>query len=114
MALTGAHVLINTPEADALRAVFREVFGWRYIEDNGWPIYALPPAELAAHPSDGDTSHSLSLMCDDIGETVAEFREKGIEFEGEPQDYGHGPMVTMLLPGGVRVLLYEPHHPTAI
>ena len=50
MAITGAHTLLHTPEADALRAVL----GWKHVEDHpGWPIFELPPAELGVHPSDG-------------------------------------------------------------
>jgi catechol 2,3-dioxygenase-like lactoylglutathione lyase family enzyme len=114
MAVVGAHILIHTPEADAVRAFFRDVLGLRYVEDDGWPIYALPPAELAVHPSDGSTDHQISLMCDDIEATVADLRSKGVELEGEPIDYGHGPMITLVLPGDVRMLLYAPRHPTAI
>jgi catechol 2,3-dioxygenase-like lactoylglutathione lyase family enzyme len=114
MAVVGAHILIHSPEVEGLRAFFRDVLGLGYVEDNGWPIYTLPPAELAVHPSEGSTEHQVSLMCDDIAATVSELRAKGVGFEGEPVDYGHGPMVMMNLPGGVQMLLYEPHHPTAI
>ena len=41
---------------------------------------------------------------------MAELSEKGIEFRGEPGDQGFGIVTTMLLPGGVEVLLYEPKH----
>jgi len=37
-----------------------------------------------------------------------------IEFDGEPVDQGYGIAVDMVLPGGVKVGLYEPRHPTAI
>jgi catechol 2,3-dioxygenase-like lactoylglutathione lyase family enzyme len=114
MAVTGAHVLLYTPEADALRATLRDVFGWRHVDaGDGWLIFALPPAEIGVHPSDGDTYHELSLICDDIGGTVAELRAKGIEFRGDPEDKGFGIGVTIVLPGGVELLLYEPRHPTA-
>jgi hypothetical protein len=53
-------------------------------------------------------------MCDDLDETIVELRAKGIEFRGEPRDEGFGITITMVLPGGVEVLLYEPHHRTAI
>jgi hypothetical protein len=53
-------------------------------------------------------------MCDDIAATVAELRTRGIEFRGEPEDKGFGIGVTMLLPGGAQLLLYEPRHATAI
>jgi hypothetical protein len=115
MAVTGAHVLLYSPEAEALRATLRDVFGWRHVDaGDGWLIFALPPAEVAVHPSEGDTHHELSFMCDDIAATVAELREKGIEVRGEPEDKGFGIGVTIVLPGGVEVLLYEPRHPTAI
>jgi hypothetical protein len=41
-------------------------------------------------------------------------RAKGIEFRGEPQDQGFGIVTTMLLPGGVEVLLYESKHQTPL
>ena len=81
---------------------------------DGWLIFALPPAELGVHPSEGQTRHELSLMCDDLDATMAELTEKGIEFRGSPADAGFGLTVTMVLPGGVELLLYEPRHETAI
>lgn len=118
MAITGAHVLLYTPDAVALRATLRDVLGWRYVEDPGsepgWLIFALPPAELGVHPSQGSTQHELSLMCDDIQTTKSELEAKGVGFRGEPEDLGFGIGVTMVLPGEVEVLLYEPRHPTAV
>jgi catechol 2,3-dioxygenase-like lactoylglutathione lyase family enzyme len=108
--ITGAHVLIYTSEPEAVRAVFRDVFGWKHVDDGeGWLIFALPPAELGVHPGDSP-DQDLSFMCDDVAATVAELREKGIEFRGEPEDMGFGIGVPMLLPGGAEVLLYEPRH----
>ena len=49
-------------------------------------------------------------MCDDLNSTMAELSEKGLEFRGEPRDQGFGIVTTMLLPGGLEVLLYEPKH----
>lgn len=114
MAITGAHVLLYTREADALRAVLRDVFGWRGVDaGEGWLIFALPPAEVGVHPGEAP-SHELSLMCDDLVSTVAELRGRGVEFRGDPSDQGWGVVIPMVLPGGVEVLLYEPRHPTAI
>ena len=112
--ITGAHVLLYTPAAEGLRAVLRDVTGWQHVDaGDGWLIFRLPPAELGVHPAE-QTKHELSLMCDDIERTVAELRERGVEFAGEPEDRGFGIAATMVLPGGVEVLLYEPRHPTAI
>ena len=114
MTITGAHVLLYTPEAEALRALLRDVLGWRHVDaGDGWLIFALPPAELGVHPSDATTKHELALMCDGIDETVAELRERGVEVRGEPKDMGFGIGTTIVLPGGVDVLLYEPRHTTA-
>ena len=115
MPITGAHVLLYTPEAEALRGTLRDVFGWEHVDaGGGWLIFALPPAELGVHPTEGAARHELSLMCDDVVATKAELEAKGIAFRGEPKDLGFGVGATMLLPGGGEVLLYEPRHPTAI
>jgi hypothetical protein len=115
MAVTGVHTLIYTSEPEAVRAIFRDVFGWEHVDaGDGWLIFKLPPAELGVHPAKPLHSRDLSLMCDDLEATMAELRTRGIEFEGEPTDEGYGIVVTMLLPGGAEVALYEPRHPTAI
>lgn len=114
MAITGAHALLYTSEADAVREIFRDVFGWKHVDDgHGWLIFALPPAELGVHPSDAPM-HQLSFMCDDITKTIDELRAKGIAFQGEPHNEGWGIVTTMVLPGGLDVMLYEPRHATAI
>ena len=114
MAITGAHVLLYTPEPDALRDVLRDVLNWRHVDaGEGWLIFALPPAELGVHPAEGP-SHQLSLICDDITATVEDLKKKGLEVRGEPQDQGWGITTTLVLPGGLDVMLYEPRHPTAI
>jgi predicted enzyme related to lactoylglutathione lyase len=120
MAITGAHALLYTSEPEAVRAIFRDVFGWKFVDDGqGWLIFALPPAELGIHPAEGPTfeggtRHQLTLMCDDIAGTVEELLGKGIEVRGEPEDEGWGITTTLVLPGGLDVMLYEPHHQTAI
>jgi catechol 2,3-dioxygenase-like lactoylglutathione lyase family enzyme len=114
MGITGAHVLLYTSEPERLRSVLRDVIGWKYVDaHDGWLIFGLPPGELGVHPAE-TASHELTLMCDDVDATVAELRAKGIEFRGEPEDQGFGIVMTMVLPGGVDVLLYEPRHTTAI
>src|SRR5256885_16988097 len=112
MAITGTHALLYTSEPEQLRAVLRDVFGWDHVDaHDGWLIFALPPAELGVHPADGP-SHELSLMCDDIVATIDELRGKGIEFRGEPEAAGFGVQITMVLPGGVEMILYEPRPKT--
>lgn len=116
--ITGMHALLYSSEPEALRAMLRDVFGFDHVDaGDGWLIFALPPSELAVHPDEGPTwesgvRHQLTLMCDDIGDTVAELRAKGVEVRGEPEDEGWGISVMLELPGGVEVLLYEPRHPS--
>jgi hypothetical protein len=120
MAIVGAHALVYTSEPEAVREIFREVFGFEHVDaGHGWLIFGLPPAELGVHPGAGPTfdagvRHELSFMCDDLEATIEELQAKGIEFRGEPQDEGYGTIITMVLPGGLDVLLYQPRHLTAI
>ena len=114
MAVIGVHGLLYTPQPHELRTFLRDVLKWDYVEDlhsePGCLIFKLPPAELGVHPSEGDTKHELAFMCDDITATMSELRENGIEFRGDAVDMGFGIGATMVLPGGVEVLLYEPRH----
>jgi hypothetical protein len=120
MAIIGAHALLYTSEPDAVRAIFRDVFGWSHVDDGqGWLIFALPPAEVGVHPAEGPTfgsgvRHQLTLMCDDVVATSAELRAKGLEIRGEPQDEGWGITTTIVLPGDLEIMLYQPRHSTAI
>ena len=118
MAITGAHTLLYTSKPEELRAMLRDVFGFKHIDaGDGWLIFALPPAELGVHPEErpgGESgTHSVSLMCDDIHQTVAELKARGVEVIGEPKDEGYGITVMLNLPGDCRVQLYEPRHPIA-
>lgn len=116
----GAHTLLYTTQPEALRRVFRDVFGFKHVDaGEGWLIFALPPSELGIHPAEGPTydsgtRHQLAFMCDDITGTITELRGKGVEIRGDPLDEGWGISTTLLLPGGVEVMLYEPRHPTAV
>ena len=110
--ITGAHAIVYSSDADADRAFFRDVLGFPSVDaGGGWLIFALPPAELAAHPADPGGSHELYLMCDEIESTVAELRAKGVEFTAPVSDEGFGLLTSLKLPGGGELGLYEPRHP---
>jgi len=111
MPIVRAHSVLYTPEPEALRAVLRDVLGWQYIDaGDGWLIFDLPPGEIGVHPSEGSTQHEFALVAEDIHGTIAELRAKGLDFDGDAKDLGFGVGATLLLPGGVRVLLYEPSY----
>src|SRR5262245_10627396 len=76
----GAHTIIYSVDADADRAFIRDVLGFSAVDaGRGWLIFALPPGEVAVHPSDGDVRHEMYLMCDDVNAEVARLKEQGVE-----------------------------------
>ncbi len=112
--ITGAHVLIYSPAADEVRKFIGDVLGLPSVDGGGgWPIFALPPAEVAVHPTEGGTTHELYLMCDDIEATLVQLKAKGAEATGPVTDEGWGLRTALRLPGGAELGLYEPRHPTA-
>ncbi|MFI5041075.1 MAG: VOC family protein [Acidimicrobiales bacterium] len=114
MAIIGTHALLYSSQPEELRAVLRDAFGWDHVDaHDGWLIFKLPPAELGVHPAERP-AHELTFMCDDIRATMAELGAKGVRLQGEPEVREFGLVVTMVLPGDLEVLLYEPRHRTAI
>ncbi len=115
MAITGVHALIYTSEPEAVREVFRDVFGWEHVDaGDGWLIFALPPAELGVHPGPGWGrelgDHELFLMCHDIERTVDTLKQKHVEFVAPISDEGWGLVTRFNVPGAGDVGLYEPRH----
>ena len=110
--INGAHAVLYSRDAEALRAFLGDVLGLDGVDaGGGWLIFGLPPAEVAAHPDETGARHQLYLMCDDIEATVAELEAKGVEFAGPVEDVGWGLLTAMKVPGGDELGLYEPRHP---
>jgi hypothetical protein len=108
--INGAHVVIYSKDPEADRAFFRDVLELGHVDvGGGWLIFALPPSELAVHPSDTGGKHELYLMCEDIDAFVAKMRERGMSY-GELQNQPWGRLTAITLPGGGEVGVYEPHH----
>lgn len=98
------------PEAD--RAFLRGTLCWPYVDaGRGWLIFKAPPAEVACHPTDGEPSHELMLMCDDLDETRRQLTERGVEFTRPVEEARWGRVTALSLPGGGELALYEPRHP---
>ena len=110
--ITGAHAIMYSEDAQALRDFFRDVLEFDAVDTgNGWLIFALPPAELGVHPTEGSGGrHELYLMCDDINATVKQLEGKGVEFIRPVEDAGWGLMTAMRVPGGGELGIYEPRH----
>jgi hypothetical protein len=113
--INGVHAIIFSDDAEGVRAFFRDVLELPSVDaGGGWLIFALPPAELAAHPDGDQSRHELYLMCDDIGTTVEALKAKGVEFTREISDEGFGPTTALRLPDGGELAIYEPRHPSPL
>ena len=109
------HAIVFSPEAEQVRAFFRDVLRLPSVDaGGGWLIFALPPAEVAVHPADGNTRHELYLMCDDIHATLAELRAKGVDVAKDVADQGWGLVAAIRLPDGSELPVYEPRHPSPL
>jgi catechol 2,3-dioxygenase-like lactoylglutathione lyase family enzyme len=110
----GAHVIVYSKDAEADRAFFRDVLGFKSVDaGHGWLIFALPPAEAAVHPDEGNNRHELYLMCDDLKAEISALKKKGVTCS-EIQQARWGSITMIELPGGGHVGLYQPKHPTAL
>jgi catechol 2,3-dioxygenase-like lactoylglutathione lyase family enzyme len=113
--ITGIHAIVFSPDAEKVRAFFADVLGFSSVDaGRGWLIFALPPAELAVHPADGDGRHELYLMCDDIHATLADLQAKGVEVARAVSDQGWGLVAAIRLPDGGELPIYEPRHPSPL
>ena len=109
--ISGAHVIVASKNAEADRAFFRDVLGFKSVDaGNGWLIFALPRAEAAFHPSDKNDVHELYFMCDDLKAEIASLAAKGVTCS-EVQEAPWGSIAKMQLPGGGEIHLYQPKHP---
>jgi hypothetical protein len=122
--INGAHVLFYSKNPEADRAFFRDVLEFRAVDlGRGWLIFALPPAEAAVHPLEGDFSqrhggHDMMgalvyLMCDDLAATVKSLAAKNVRCT-EIDEAPWGIKTTIKLPSGSEIGLYQPTHETAI
>jgi catechol 2,3-dioxygenase-like lactoylglutathione lyase family enzyme len=110
----GAHVIVYSQDAAADRAFFSDVLGFPSVDaGHGWLIFALPAAEAAVHPAEGDDRHELYLMCDDLKAEMSALAEKSVHCS-DMQEARWGSITKIRLPGGGEVGLYEPKHPTAL
>jgi len=112
--ISGAHVVVYSKDAEADRAFFRDILGFAFVDaGDGWLIFALPPAEAAFHPAEDNDRHELYFTCAGLEAEMAALRAKGIECS-EVTEARWGSITKIRLPGGGKIGLYEPKHPTAL
>ncbi len=114
--IKGVHTMFYSSEPEALRAFIRDKLGFPARDiGEGWLIFSLPEADMGVHPedaSDGSPSGtpSLSFYCDDIERSVAELKQRGVEFVDEISDVGYGRAAHFKMPGDFLAQLYQPHY----
>jgi catechol 2,3-dioxygenase-like lactoylglutathione lyase family enzyme len=112
--IRGVHTMFYSSEPEALRAFLRDKLGFPATDvGGGWLIFDLPEADMGCHPSDNRDgcrpgTHDISFYCDDIQQTVAELRSRGVEFTEDVSNQGFGLVTHFKMPGGVSVQLYQP------
>ena len=116
--IKGVHTMFYSSEPEKLRAFLRDKLGFPYTDvGGGWLIFDLPEADMGCHPADesGEDgapsgTHDISFYCDDIAKTVAELRARGVTFTDDIADMGYGLVTHFLMPGDLRVQLYQPRY----
>jgi len=112
--ISGAHVIIYSRDAEADRSFFKDVLGLDSVDSGGgWLIFALPPAEVAFHPTEEEERHEFYLLCEDIEATARELERKGVPLKRPFDEARWGRVTEITLPGGGRIGLYQPKHPLA-
>jgi catechol 2,3-dioxygenase-like lactoylglutathione lyase family enzyme len=112
--INGAHVILYSKDPEADRAFFRDVLKFPAVDaGHGWLIFALPPAEAAFHPAEKIERHELYLMCDDLAATIESLKQQKVKC-GAVKKERWGSITEIELPGGGKLGLYQPTHPTAI
>jgi predicted enzyme related to lactoylglutathione lyase len=112
--ISGAHVIIYSRDSVADRAFFKDVLGLDSVDTGGgWLIFAMPPAEVAIHPTEDKDHHELYLLCEDIEATAQELERRGVPLKRPFDEARWGRVTEITLPGGGRIGLYQPKHPLA-
>ncbi len=106
----GLHGLFYTTAPEEARVFLRDKIGLHaYDSGGGWLIFELPSADIGCHPSE-HAYHEVSFSCDDIETTVAEFMERGVQFNEPVREEEWGRVTSFDLPGGGPILLYQPKY----
>ena len=108
--ITGAHTIIYSTDPVADRRFFRDVLAFPNIDlGDGWLVFALPPSEVAVHPSEKNDVHELYFMCEDVDALVEHLSTAGVPCS-PVEEQGWGRLTTVTLPGGGKLGIYQPLH----
>jgi catechol 2,3-dioxygenase-like lactoylglutathione lyase family enzyme len=110
--IKGMHAMFYSSQAEALRAFLRDKLGLAGTDvGGGWLIFDAPQADLGVHPTEGSAAASgtaeISFYCDDLAQTVAALRARGVQFTQDIEDHGYGFVTYFKVPGDFKVQLYQ-------
>ena len=113
--IRGVHTMFYSSRAEELRQFIRDKLGFPATDvGDGWLIFDLPEADMGCHPTEtpdedvaSGTPH-ISFYCDDIESTVAELKDRGVEFTDGITDRGFGLVIHFKVPGDFELELYQP------
>jgi hypothetical protein len=112
--IEGAHVILYSRDAEADREFLHDLLGSPGVDaGDGWLIFALPPAEVAVHPTEGEPKQELYLTCDDIERTLTYLSARGVQIARAISDERWGLLAAVSMPSGAELPMYEPRHPIA-
>ena len=112
--INGAHVVLYSKDPEADRAFFRDVLKFPCVDaGHGWLIFAMPPMEAAFHDSEKNDQHELFLMCDDLEATLVNLRSNRVPVS-EVSEQRWGKLASLTLPGGGKIGIYQPQHPSPL
>ncbi|MGB0175937.1 MAG: VOC family protein [Owenweeksia sp.] len=116
--IKGVHTMFYSSHAKELREFLRDKLGFKGHDiGDGWLIFEMPEGDMGVHPADApgeegapSGTHDISFYCDNIEETVAELKQKGVEFRGDIEDQGYGFVTYFKVPGDFYLQLYQPKY----
>lgn len=108
--IIGSHVVIYSRNADADRALFRDILKLTHVDvGHGWLIFGLPPSEVAVHPAEGADGHEFYLMCKDVQSFIQAMKKQGLSCSAVSEQRW-GLLTQLTLPGGASLGVYQPRH----
>ena len=105
--IKGLHAMFFTPQAEELRAFMRDQLQLPFTDTgDGWFIFDLKEVEIGCHPAD-QSFQGMSFYCDDLAATVAQLKQRGVEFTSDVREAEWGWVTTFRIPGNFEVELYQ-------